>query len=65
MTDLTPLQDALELGCSRTLFHRLIERGDLPGTYELPGSKRKRILRAGACKSVIAPGGFEPPTSRL
>jgi excisionase family DNA binding protein len=45
VSDLTPLQAARELGCSRTLIYRLIERGELPGTYELPGSKRKRIPR--------------------
>jgi hypothetical protein len=28
------------------LIYRLIERGELPGTYELPGSNRKRIPRA-------------------
>lgn len=43
MSDLTPQQAALALGCSRTLIYRLIERGELPGTYELPGSNRKRI----------------------
>ncbi len=46
MSDLTPQQAARELGCSRTLVYRLIERGELPRTYELPGSKRKRIRRA-------------------
>jgi excisionase family DNA binding protein len=46
MSDLTPQQAASELGCSRTLVYRLIERGELPGTYELPGSTRKRIPRA-------------------
>jgi excisionase family DNA binding protein len=46
MGDLTPQQAALELGCSRTFIYRLIERGELPGTYELPGSKRKRIPSA-------------------
>jgi excisionase family DNA binding protein len=45
VSDLTPQQAAGELGCSRTLVYRLIERGELPGTYELPGSKRKRIPR--------------------
>jgi len=45
MSDLTPQQAARELGCSRTLVYRLIERGELPGTYELPGSTRKRIPR--------------------
>jgi excisionase family DNA binding protein len=45
MSDLTPQQAARELGCSRTLVYRLIERGELPGAYELPGSKRKRIPR--------------------
>ena len=45
MSDLTPQQASRELGCSRTLVYRLIERGELPGTYELPGSKRKRIPR--------------------
>jgi excisionase family DNA binding protein len=44
--DLTPQQAARELGCSRTLVYRLIDRGELPGTYELPGSRRKRIPRA-------------------
>jgi excisionase family DNA binding protein len=43
MSDLTPQQAALALGCSRALIYRLIERGELPGTYELPGSNRKRI----------------------
>ena len=42
-SDMTPAAAAVELGCSRTLIYRLIERGELPGTYELPGSKRKRI----------------------
>ena len=46
MSDLTPLQSARELGCSRTLIYRFIERGELPGTYELPGSNRKRIPRS-------------------
>jgi excisionase family DNA binding protein len=46
MSDLTPHQAARELGCSRTLVYRLIDRGELPGTYELPGSNRKRIRRA-------------------
>jgi excisionase family DNA binding protein len=46
VSDLTPQQAARELGCSRTLIYRFIERGELPGTYELPGSKRKRIPRA-------------------
>jgi excisionase family DNA binding protein len=46
MSDLTPQQAARELGCSRALVYRLIDRGELPGTYELPGSKRKRIPRA-------------------
>jgi predicted DNA-binding transcriptional regulator AlpA len=41
--DITAAGAAIELGCSRTLIYRLIERGELPGTYELPGSKRKRI----------------------
>lgn len=45
MSDLTPQQAARELGCSRTLLYRLIERGELPCTYELPGSRRKRIPR--------------------
>jgi excisionase family DNA binding protein len=45
VNDLTPLEAAAELGCSRTLIYRLIERGELPGTYELPGSRRKRIPR--------------------
>ena len=45
-SDLTPAEAAVELGCSRTLIYRLIERGELPGTYELPGSNRKRIPRA-------------------
>jgi excisionase family DNA binding protein len=44
--DLTPAGAATELRCSRTLIYRLIERGELPGTYELPGSNRKRIPRA-------------------
>lgn len=44
-SDLTPAGAALELGCSRTLIYRLIDRGELPGTYELPGSRRKRIPR--------------------
>jgi excisionase family DNA binding protein len=44
--DLTPAQAARELGCSRTLVYRLIERGELPGTYQLPGSRRKRIPRS-------------------
>ena len=44
--DLSPQQAAGELGCSRALVYRLIERGELPGAYELPGSKRKRIPRA-------------------
>jgi excisionase family DNA binding protein len=43
MSDLTPSQAASQLGCSRTLIYRLIERGELPGTYELPGSRRKRV----------------------
>jgi excisionase family DNA binding protein len=34
MDDLMPAQAASELGCSRTLIYRLIERGELPGTYE-------------------------------
>ena len=46
MSDLSPQQAAGELGCSRTLVYRLIERGELPGAYELPGSKRKRIPHA-------------------
>jgi excisionase family DNA binding protein len=46
VSDLNPQQAADELGCSRTLVYRLIERGELPGAYELPGSKRKRIPRA-------------------
>jgi excisionase family DNA binding protein len=46
MSDLTPQQAASELGCSRTLVYRLIDRGELPGTYERPGSRRKRIPRA-------------------
>lgn len=46
MSDLSPQQAAGELGCSRTLVYRLIERGELPCAYELPGSKRKRIPRA-------------------
>jgi excisionase family DNA binding protein len=46
VSDLSPQQAAGELGCSRTLVYRLIERGELPGVYELPGSKRKRIPRA-------------------
>jgi excisionase family DNA binding protein len=46
MSDLTPQQAASELSCSRTLVYRLIDRGELPGTYELPGCKRKRIPRA-------------------
>lgn len=46
MSDLSPQQAAGELGCSRTLVYRLIERGELAGAYELPGSKRKRIPRA-------------------
>ena len=45
-SDLAPSEAAVELRCSRTLVYRLIERGELPGTYELPGSKRKRIPRA-------------------
>jgi excisionase family DNA binding protein len=45
VSDLTPQQAARELGCSRTLIYRLIERGELPCTYELPGSRRKRIPR--------------------
>jgi excisionase family DNA binding protein len=43
MGDLTPSQAASQLGCSRTLIYRLIERGELPGTYQLPGSNRKRV----------------------
>jgi excisionase family DNA binding protein len=75
MSDLTPQQAALELGCSRTLIYRLIERGELPGTYELPGSKRKRIpcadlealkarhrVRAGAQVPVYEP--LPAPTRR-
>jgi excisionase family DNA binding protein len=46
VSDLTPQQAARELRCSRTLIYRLIERGELPGTYELPGSRRKRIPHA-------------------
>ena len=46
VSDLTPQEAAVELRCSRTLVYRLIERGELPGTYELPGSRRKRIPRA-------------------
>jgi excisionase family DNA binding protein len=46
VSDLSPQQAAGELGCSRTLVYRLIERGELPGAYELAGSKRKRIPRA-------------------
>jgi excisionase family DNA binding protein len=46
VSDLSPQQAAGELGCSRTLVYRLIERGELPGAYELPGSTRKRIPRA-------------------
>jgi excisionase family DNA binding protein len=49
-SDLTPAGAAVELGCSRTLIYRLIERGELPGTYELPGSKRKRIPPADILK---------------
>jgi excisionase family DNA binding protein len=45
-SDLTPASAANELGCSRTLVYRLIERGELPGTYVLPGSNRKRIPRS-------------------
>ena len=45
-SDLAPAEAAVELRCSRTLVYRLIERGELPGTYELPGSNRKRIPRA-------------------
>lgn len=44
--DLAPAEAAVQLRCSRTLVYRLIERGELPGTYELPGSNRKRIPRA-------------------
>ena len=43
VADLTPQQAAAALGCSRALIYRLIGRGELPGTYELPGSRRKRI----------------------
>jgi excisionase family DNA binding protein len=46
VSDLTPKLAAAELCCSCTLVYRLIERGELPGTYELPGSRRKRIPRA-------------------
>ena len=45
-SDLAPAEVAVELRCSRKLVYRLIERGELPGTYELPGSNRKRIPRA-------------------
>jgi excisionase family DNA binding protein len=66
--DLTPAGAAIALGCSRTLVYRLIERGELPGTYELPGSKRKRIPLADILelkerqrlRERAQPGAYEP-----
>ena len=73
MADLTPQQAATELGCSRTLVYRLIDRGELPRTYELPGSKRKRIPRADVdalkerhrIRGRRAVPVYEPPVARV
>jgi excisionase family DNA binding protein len=70
--DLTPAGAAIALGCSRTLVYRLIERGELPGTYELPGSKRKRIPLADILElkerqrvqARAQPGAYEPGPRR-
>jgi excisionase family DNA binding protein len=65
VSDLSPQQAAGELGCSRALVYRLIERGELPGAYELPGSKRKRIPRADldALKERNRVPAYQDPTS--
>lgn len=44
MSDLTPKQTAEELGVSRSLVYRLVEKGEFPSAYQV--SNRLRIPRA-------------------
>ena len=44
VSDLTPKQTAEELGVSRSLVYRLVEKGEFPSAYQV--SNRLRIPRA-------------------
>jgi excisionase family DNA binding protein len=44
VSDLSPKQAAVELGVSRSLVYRLVEKGEFPGAYHV--SNRLRIPRA-------------------